>query len=500
MFALQKLPRPIRSKSARVLLASALLGVSVWAFVPYFQYRIAPSAFINAELLRVTAPIAGRLTQDLPRKGEFITLPEKLTLIASTVTDRGHLLDLERRCAASKDNAELARNQLDEILAFDAELGKRYEAYRNGMISRLNHLVEEAEAERTGCLAEAHHRIEIGARMQALVDVGIATQIRTAEALAMQEATSARCRMAEARFERLNGELKAARDGVFLSDGSNDVPYSRQQRDHLVLRRQELQTVLLQETRRMEQLTAELTEERNRLARVDHYDLTLPPSHVVWSVAASPGLAVVEGQTLVDFADCEHRFVAVDLPERDFEQIKTGDPAAVRLIGSNEWAEGKVRQVRGSAARADDRLLAAQVPASGAGNITVEVSLVRGVTPADGNGFCDIGRLAEVRFQRSGFGLGQAMGWFLHRKPASNSILGLRGTFDAPNPTHRSTPSSRQSDRTASSAFGLDLTSYRLLNRREPITCVRKIFLCCNWLGRSCSSSAGLTCLGRRCQ
>jgi hypothetical protein len=262
MFALQKLARPIRSKSARVVLASVLLGVSAWAFVPYFQYRIAPSAFINAELLRVTAPIAGRLTQDLPRKGEFITLPEKVTLIASTATDRGHLLDLERQYAASKDSAELARNQLDEILAFDAELGKRNEAYRSGMISRMSHVVEEADAERTGCLAEAHQRIEVGSRMQALVDAGTATQIRTAEALATQEATSTRCRMAEARFERLKGELKAAQDGVFLSDGSNDVPYSQQQRDHLILRRQELQTVLLQEARRIEQLTAEITEER----------------------------------------------------------------------------------------------------------------------------------------------------------------------------------------------------------------------------------------------
>jgi hypothetical protein len=240
--------------------------------------------------------------------------------------------------------------------------------------------------------------------------------------------------MAEARFQRLKGELSAAQDGVFLGNGANDVPYSQQQRDRLVLRRQELQTVRLRETLRMEQLTAEITEERNRLALVDHYDLTLPSSHVVWSVAASPGSAVVEGQTLVDFADCEHRFVVVDLPERDFEQIKAGDPAAVRLIGSNEWAEGRVHQVRGSAARADDRLLAAQVPTNGPGNITIEVSLVRGVTPADGNGFCDIGRMAEVRFQRSSFGLGQAISWIFHRKSANGAVLALRGALDSSEP------------------------------------------------------------------
>ncbi len=81
MSAPSKLVGFIRSRSARVVLASSLFGLSAWAFAPYFEYRIAPSAFINAELLRVTAPIAGRLTQDLPRKGQFIARPEKVTLI-----------------------------------------------------------------------------------------------------------------------------------------------------------------------------------------------------------------------------------------------------------------------------------------------------------------------------------------------------------------------------------------------------------------------------------
>jgi multidrug resistance efflux pump len=408
MQALSKFVDP-RSRFARILLASILFGVSAWAFAPYLKYRIAPSAFINAELLRVTAPIAGRLTQDLPRKGEFVARPEKVTLIDSMAPDRRHLLDIERQYSTSKENAELARKELDEIAAIDVELDARIGAYRDGMIDRLGHEVEEAEAERNGCLAEISQRIDVGSRMKALVEAGTASQIRTAEALAIQEATSTRCHMAEARVLRLKVELKAAQDGVYLSDGASDVPYSQQQRDHLILRRQDLQTLLLQETRRISQLTDEIAEERIRMSRVDRYDLTLPPSHVIWSVAASPGSAVIEGQTLLDLADCGSRFVAVELPARDFEQIKAGDRAAVRLIGSNDWTEGKVRQVRGSAARADDRLLAAQVPTPNAGNITVEVSLERDVIPADGNGFCDIGRMAEVRFDRSIFGLAHAL-------------------------------------------------------------------------------------------
>lgn len=130
-------------------MALILLGLSAWAFAPYLEYRIAPSAFINAELLRLTAPIAGRLTQGLPRKGEFIAQPQKVTLIDSMAPDRRHLLDIERQYAASKDNSELAGKQLDEVMALDAELTKRTELFRAGMVNRLSHEVEEAEAEET---------------------------------------------------------------------------------------------------------------------------------------------------------------------------------------------------------------------------------------------------------------------------------------------------------------------------------------------------------------
>jgi hypothetical protein len=133
--------------------------------------------------------------------------------------------------------------------------------------------------------------------------------------------------------------------------------------------------------------------------------LALPAHHVVWSVVASPGSTVVEGQLVLDLADCRHRFVAVELPEREFERIKAGDRAAVRLIGGDAWSSGHVRQVRGSAARADERLLAAQVPKPVTGSITIEIGLPDDAGSGDYNGFCGIGRLAEVRFPRTGWEL-----------------------------------------------------------------------------------------------
>ena len=406
-----RLQRLVRSRMVRLTVAFAMIALGAWAFLPYASYRIASSAFINAELVRVTAPIAGRLTRDLPRKGDFIEQSATVTLIEALSRDRRHLLQLENQYAVAKERAELARKQLAELAVADDELAKRAQIYRAGMVARLGHERDESDAEKTGCLAEVAQRREVGSRMEQLVKAGTASQIRTSEALASQQATSTRCDMADARLQRLQTELASAKDGVFLRDGANDAPYSQQQRDRFTLRRQELESKVLEESlQSSERVAEEITEERERLDRLSHFDLSLPADHVVWSVAASPGSTVSEGQTLLDLADCDHRFVAVELPEREFEQIKAGAPAFVRLIGGDDWKQGQVRQIRGSAARADDRLLAAQVPKPDPNSITVEVVLPRDDTHMDRNNFCNIGRLAEVRFERSGLAFLDGLG------------------------------------------------------------------------------------------
>jgi multidrug resistance efflux pump len=364
MYNFDHIQQFIRNRIVRIGLAVFLIACGAWALLPYLTYKIAPSAFVNAELVRLAAPIAGRLAQDLPRKGDFFAQPVTLTLINSLSPDKRHLLDLDREQALAQEHVALAQKQMEEIATADSELEKRVEAYRDGMKRRLNNEIAEAEAEKTGCLAEAQQRQDVGSRMEKLVQSGSASQIRSAEAQAVREATMTRCEMAQTRWRRLREELASAEVGIFFQDGANDVPYSQQQRDRLLLRRQELETVALEGRTRSRQLAAEIEAERDRVDRLAHADLMLPEAHVVWSVAASPGSTVTEGQTLVDLADCAHRFVAVELPERDFEQIKAGDSAYVRLIGSGDWAKGEVKRIRGSAARTDDRLLAAQVPDS----------------------------------------------------------------------------------------------------------------------------------------
>jgi multidrug resistance efflux pump len=403
MHTFDYLQRFVRSRMVRLGLAAAIIAVSAWAFLPYVGYRIASSAFVNAEILRVAAPIAGRLTHNLPRKGDYIEHASTVVLIETLSRDQGPLLHLTSQYNAAIASAELARKQLAEIAIADEKLAKRTQIYRDGMVARLGHERDEANAGKTGCLAEAQQRRDVGSRMEQLVKSGTATPMRADEALALLQATSTRCEMAVARLTRLEAEMTSAQDGVILGDGANDEPYSQQQRDRLFLRRQELETKVSDESLQSQHVATEIAEETSRLDRVSQFELTLPAYHVVWSVAASPGSTVSVGQNVLDLAGCEHRFVVVELPEREFEKIKPGTPALVRLIGSNDWTQGPIQQVRGSAARADDRLMAAQVQRQDPSTITVEIGLPQDDAQADRNNFCNIGRLAEVRFQRAGF-------------------------------------------------------------------------------------------------
>jgi len=397
-----RLQKLVRSRWARLALAISLIALSAWAFLPYVSYRIASSAFVNAELVRIATPIAGQLTRDLPRKGDLIEQAKALTLVTSPARDHRHLLHLTSQHAVAKERAALAQKQLAEIAAADEDLSKRVGVYRKGMVARLEHEHDEAKAERTGCLAEASQRRDVGSRMEQLVQGGTASPIRTSEALALLQATSTRCEMVAAKLERLQVELAAAGRDVFLRDGANDAPYSQQQRDRLMLRKQELEFKVLEESLQASQIAAEMNEERERVDRLSRFATSLPPHHVVWSVTASPGSMVSEGQALIDLAPCERRFVSVELAERDFEKIKAGGLASVRLIGSSDWKQARIQQIRGSAARTDDRLLAAQVKRPEPNSITVEVALPEDELQTDRSGFCNIGRLAEVRFQRSG--------------------------------------------------------------------------------------------------
>ena len=392
--------RVVRSRFARIALACGLIAIGTWEFLPYLTHRVASSAFVNAEIVRVTAPIRGRLSGELPGKGTFIEENKDVTLIEAAVPDRRQLAVFEQQFAVAAAQIELAQRHLVEIGETDHRLLDRADQHRAAVLSEMTAEVDEAQAEVQACGIERDELARDLDRRRQLNQSGVESARTFEAAESAHGAASAKCEAAAARLDRLRLERQAAQNGVYLRDGGNDTPYSQQQRDRLMLRRQEVEAQLLSETARVKQLEGEIAQERERIIDTSRYDFTLPQQHLVWAISASPGSTVVEGQSLIDLADCTRRFVSVELPERQAESIRRGDVAQIRLVGSDEWITGIVERMRGSSALTDERLYAAQPKAPTERQVSVDV-LFTGAEPGDDSSRqCDIGRQAEVRFDR----------------------------------------------------------------------------------------------------
>jgi hypothetical protein len=169
-----------------------------------------------------------------------------------------------------------------------------------------------------------------------------------------------------------------------------------------VLRKQALEGDLLRERARLAQLDSDIAGEQGRLAGRSSQRLSLPAGHGVWATMASSGTPVAEGQAIMDLADCERRFVTVELLESDFDNILPGRHAGVRLRGSETWIAGTVEQVVGSAAPPDERRLAAGVAKPEGRRVAVEIRLPPDPLSMRDGRYCDIGRRADVRLERPG--------------------------------------------------------------------------------------------------
>jgi multidrug resistance efflux pump len=401
-----QLQRFVRSRIVRLTAAVSLIGLVLWAFAPYIGFRISSTAYVNADLERVSTPIAGKFEDPLMlEKGSYLATATEARFVVAFSQDTRTLLHLGRQIAAAEKRAVLERRQLAEIDAADVVLAARGELFRTGIVAKLSSERDETAAEIVGCAAELKQRSDVRARMDQLVKLGTASEIRSSESLAAQVAVSTRCDIAEARLSRLKAELAAAEKGVFLRDGINDAPYSQQQRDRLILQRREIETKLEDDLHQSGQLAeTERQQEKDRVAGLNTFSVVLPAHYVVWAMNATAGSMVTEGQSLFDLANCDKRFVIVEVAERDFESIVAGQFVDVRLIGGGDWRKGRVLQARGSAAQSNDRLLAAQAPRPDREKVTVEITFPNDPLRLHPNSFCNIGRMAEVRFRRSGLG------------------------------------------------------------------------------------------------
>jgi multidrug resistance efflux pump len=386
----------VRSNRLRLALATGMAALGLWAFAPYVTSEVGGEAYVNAPLIRMASPIAGIVTADLPPPGSTIPATRTARLVTARSIDAGPLAALKGQQAALIAARDLARRQIAELAAADARLARRSARFGAAASARLAATTDAAEEAHAACEAEAAEAVLQRDRIEALAAQRFATFTQRDRLRAQAVATARRCAMLKDQANALAIETRAAGSGLYLAGAAMDAPYGDQQRDRLLLRRQELESVAADAEARLALLAAQISAEQERLARASAFDAELPASTVVWSQPAPRGTTVAPGATLIELADCRRRYVEVALPERRMEAVLPGERVKVRLIGSDDWLDGRVASAAGAAGRRDGAMLAAN-PDKDKRALSVLVALP---PPASLARRCDVGRLAEVRFPR----------------------------------------------------------------------------------------------------
>lgn len=380
----------IRSRPARVLLIVSLAMFGAWSFAPYMMGDVSTRAAVNAPIIRLTAVVDGTVPS-LPPVGRYLATPAHVAVVIPS-TDTGDAAQIKADAELATSTLQLAERQLAELASEERRLTGRSRMFSSATTQRLDADLEASGAAARACVLLQAEAAAALARAEKLAATGFVSPAGLDRAKAEYALAASNCDAQDARLASISVMRRAASHGVFLGDSFNDAPYAEQQRDRLLLQRQQLEKVVVEATARRDEALRRWAEAgaRTRYAA--------PAGTLVWAQLSSPGAAIRAGEPVLDLVDCRRRFVEVALPERRAEAIRNGSEAQVRLIGSDAWQVGRVARIAGAAARRSDLLFAARMTSLvDDRQISVEVTLD---TPAQAapERRCDIGRLAEVRF------------------------------------------------------------------------------------------------------
>jgi multidrug resistance efflux pump len=342
----------------RLSVGGVILGAALSVVVFEHMAGASAGAVINARIATLQAPIGGELSLSGHTLGARVTRGEALATVAHHRSDTTRLEDLRmRRDALTARKARLAEEMagVEKALATLADRAHRYGSQR---VRQLEAELRSASAR----LAAARARLD-----QARAEHKRAKRLhaRGFEPSSHLEGKQADTRVATravderaAAVAAMKTALAAARDGVFLGDGLNDVPFSEQEAGRLSLRRDTLAAERAEVAGRLAAVDERIDAERRRLAAMRHATLRANVDGAVWEMLALDGEHVHASQDVMRLLDCGSLMVTASVTESVYNDLRIGDAAWFRVNGTNEILEGTVARLAGEGAASVYRNLA----------------------------------------------------------------------------------------------------------------------------------------------
>ncbi|AVA24772.1 efflux RND transporter periplasmic adaptor subunit (plasmid) [Rhizobium sp. CB3171] len=396
----------LNHRITRISVGLLLLAIAVIVSLPAITGFTSRDGTVNARFAVVNSPIDGVIEGEPAKVGTPVKEGQTLADIKNPRVNRAILASLEADRNTARDRVVALKKERDELSGLREQLSKRLEIFKQATISNLEREVEilrkKVEVSQAQDLAA---QVDLSRRMD-LESKGILTQRMVEAARAAGAATGGEVEISNLTVDQLEQRLDAIRQGIFVfGDGQNDVPYSRQRQDDVIVRIGDLDSRIAENETRAAEVEKQLIEERNRVGNLESATATAPFDGVIWSRTIVNGSNVVLNNELMRLLDCRELFVDILVPEVDYDEIYPGLTAQVRLFGRTDVFDGTVVSVKGSSAAVESDSFAASLPASSQRNARIRVRLEPSFMNDDFANFCQVGRTVQVRFPKHGIGL-----------------------------------------------------------------------------------------------
>ncbi len=395
-----------RYRILRLGAAALLLAAVVRTLAPHATSYVSSSAVVNSPLIDVRSPFDGRIAAASPEIARPVRSGQRLLEVAADRQSRNLLEELAARRSVLDARIRATAAQRDALTAISAALADREKLHEQQAALWLGVRVREAEAEIRATEAKRREIADRLARARRLAEAGALADAALTGIEAEHDEAVAQIERLTARRDAYALERAALAKGVVVDLGAGDGVYARQRRDEIAIRLADLDAESARLAAERGALGARIAETRRAFERSGRFAPTASSSGVVWRASPAPGAEVLTGDEVLQLLDCDRRFIEVAVPERHFDDIRPGRPALVRLKGASEDFVATVAAVRGSGGKFEHPKLAAETPEVVDGQLRVLIRLAPPPLRSEEDRarlaatFCDVGRTAEVRFER----------------------------------------------------------------------------------------------------
>lgn len=327
-------------KLVRRSVALLLIGVTlVWLVLP-MVCPVTSQAVVNAVIVQVRAPIDGT-TQDLSAElGESVYAGSPLVSLTNKQVDSIHLPGLQVKQTEFKAKRARLVKEIAETEAAERACRAEADKYRAGRVSVLLATQREHAAQIEVATASLQlrkkglERVQGGKSSVPLQDVDSATE--------SEFAARKRIEMSRASLERVEEELKGAREGIYLHQ---EAPACLERAEELATKLPQLRSSLIEAEEMLAGVEKEIEREQARVARLTEAKVASPVSGLVWTRRGNPGQVVKQNETLFEVAEAKTVFVEALLSQRHLCSVRPGGRATIVLTGGQTFT-GRVRSVR----------------------------------------------------------------------------------------------------------------------------------------------------------